>query len=278
MSKRSIENFSQEDIDSKIDEIWNEVVVTSKSPSPETTPKAFVFGGPPGAGKSSSMDKVAAEYLNRNAIVISGDDYRRYHPNFKQILEKYGDEWSLKTSKWSAAVYERIFEKATMQKYNIQIEGTFRDTKIVLKTLDRLKDKGYIVNIAVVAASRALSEKSIKERYDKQKEAGQHPRAVSTRYLDEYYPKFTQNMEDIFNAKKHHLFLIYRREEGKGVEKVFDNTRDKTSSLKDFINSIIFYRIHTHTKQTNIQDFLKSRKSNQKLLERDEGISRERKK
>lgn len=233
------EKFTEEDINNVIDEIWiDEVLENSKFPKPVSDPKAFVFGGPPGAGKSSSMDKVAAEYLDSNALIISGDDYRRYHPNFR-ILKTYGDEWSLKTSEWSAAIYEKIFEKATKEKYNIQIEGTFRDKKIVLATLDRLKDKGYAVNIAVVVASRALSEESIKERYDRQKKAGLAPRAVSAQYLDEYYQKFSSNTVDIFMAQKHSIFVVFQREKGKPVEKVFDSTLSKEPITEQFIDKII---------------------------------------
>lgn len=160
-------------------------------------------------------------------------------PNFEKILEKYGDEWSLKTSKWSAAIYQRVFQKATEKKYNIQIEGTFRDKKIVLATLDRLKEKGYAVNIAVVTASRALSEKSIKERYEWQKAAGQVPRAISAQYLNEYYPKFSQNTIDIYKTKKHEIFLVFQREAGQPIKKIFDSTISKEPLTKKFIDKII---------------------------------------
>ena len=66
------------------DMIWDGLTTQSKA-RPTSSPKGFVLGGQPGAGKSKMVSRLGAE-LNRNLLVINGDEFRRYHPNFDEIL------------------------------------------------------------------------------------------------------------------------------------------------------------------------------------------------
>ena len=231
--------FTKDDLDKVIDKIWDrEAIKNSDFPTPVNDPKVFLWGGPPGAGKSSSMEKVSKMYLDNNSLVISGDDYRKYHPNFKEIVKAFGDDWSLKTSDWSAAVFERILEKASDLKYNLQIEGTMRDSKVPLKTADQLLQKDYEVNFAVALAPKDVCWSSTLERYEKQKEQGQIPRAVDKGYMNDFFKTFSKNVVEVFNSKKHNLFLVYARYKGKAPEKVFSSKLGKPLT-KEFIDKIL---------------------------------------
>ena len=65
------------------DMIWDGLTTQSKA-RPTSSPKGFVLGGQPGAGKSKMVSRLGAE-LDRNLLVINGDEFRRYHPNFDEI-------------------------------------------------------------------------------------------------------------------------------------------------------------------------------------------------
>lgn len=231
--------FSQDDIDKVIEKIWQrEGIKNSNFPTPVDNPKAFIWGGPPGAGKSSSMSKVSKEYLNDNSFVISGDDYRKYHPNFEEIVKAFGDEWSLKTSEWSAAIFDEIFDRASNLNYNVQIEGTMRTAHLPLKTADMLLQKGYNVNFAVALAPKELCVESTVERYERQKEQGQIPRAVDQSYINDFFKSFSQNVVEVFNAEKHNQFLLYARYKDIAPEKVYSNLKDKPLE-QSFIDRIL---------------------------------------
>lgn len=45
------------------------------------TPRAVPLAGQPGAGKTV-LSTMMAETFDGNAVLINGDEYRRYHPNF----------------------------------------------------------------------------------------------------------------------------------------------------------------------------------------------------
>ena len=48
-----------------------------------------MIGGQPGAGKTRSTEKLEEQY-DYNILKIDMDDYRKRHPNFKEINEVYG--------------------------------------------------------------------------------------------------------------------------------------------------------------------------------------------
>ena len=231
-------SFTPQDLQEAVESIFNESLLESGYPTPVSNPKAFIWGGPPGAGKSSGMMKVSKKYLDNNSFIISGDDYRKYHPNFDQIVKLYGDKWVDQTSKWSAAVFNRILEKASTLNYNLQIEGTMRTSKAPLDTANKLLGIGYDVNFSVVLAPKELCWKSTIERYNNQKEQGEIARAVDKGYMNDFFKTFSKNVVEVFNSKKHNLFLVYARYKGNAPEKVFSSKLGKPLT-KEFIDKIL---------------------------------------
>jgi len=62
--------FTQKDVANASDKIWEQTLEKNNFPNSVDSPKAFIWGGGPGAGKSSSMGIVSRKYLNDNALVI----------------------------------------------------------------------------------------------------------------------------------------------------------------------------------------------------------------
>jgi len=85
--------------------------------------------------------------LNNNAIVINGDDFRRFHPDYKKIQKEYGKDSPKVTAQFAGKMTEAVLEKAISENYNIIIEGTFRTFKTPLETLQKLKNANYETNI-----------------------------------------------------------------------------------------------------------------------------------
>ncbi|KAA6234077.1 AAA family ATPase [Campylobacter sp. LR291e] len=71
-------NLSQE----QIDEVFNDILANKHSVV--SNPKGFVLGGQPGAGKSNLI-KIVKNELEGNVIVMNGDDFRKYHSDYKNF-------------------------------------------------------------------------------------------------------------------------------------------------------------------------------------------------
>lgn len=134
--------------------------------TPVNNPKAFVLGGQPGAGKSNLIETVRKE-LNKNVIVINGDDYRKYHPDYANLQAIYGKDSPKHTAIFAGMITEMILDKAIKNKLNIVIEGTFRTTTTPIKTLQLFKDNGYNTNVLIQTCHKDISWQSCLERYEK---------------------------------------------------------------------------------------------------------------
>lgn len=221
--KEQVLKFSQEEFNLKLEEIWQKLIYEQK-PIMQEKPKAIVFGGQPGAGKSSIMIDMKELMLDNNCIIISGDEYRKDHPQFKKIVEHYGDEWSLKTGNWSGKLVESIIEKAIQEQFNIQAEGTLRDIRVPIKTVELLKSNNYDITLMIVTCDKELSWKSTVQRYERDKILGEIPRAVNKNYYDKLIKDLPKNAEDLYNLKLHDRFMVWSRDEHYNRNRVYDST------------------------------------------------------
>ena len=73
-------------------------------------PKAILLAGQPGAGKTM-LSSLMLPSLDKDAVLVNGDDYRRYHPDYRTLYEQYGSDAVAMTSPFSNAVTERLIER-----------------------------------------------------------------------------------------------------------------------------------------------------------------------
>ena len=144
---------------------------------PSDCPRAILLGGQSGAGKTT-LHLVYKEQLEGNAIVINGDEYRKLHPNFAEIQERYGVEAPTHTAAWSGAMVEALIDAFSLQGYNLVVEGTLRTSEVPLKTATLLRERGYSVSLAIMAVKPEITLISCQIRYEMMRIAGTTPRAV----------------------------------------------------------------------------------------------------
>ena len=139
--------------------------------SKDSSPKAFVLGGQPGAGKTG-LQKIMEAKCNGNLIVLNGDEFRELHPDYIALQEKYGKDSVEYTGKFSGQMTEMLMSRLKAEKYNILVEGTLRTAEVPLSTCKGFKDNGYNVTLALVAVKPQISYLSTILRYEKQLAAG----------------------------------------------------------------------------------------------------------
>ena len=177
--------------------------------SPSKNPKVFLLGGQPGAGKSGleNMLNLKDEYIS-----ISGDDYREYHPRFREINLEYGKEASKYTQQWAGQITEKLIEKLAKAKYNLIIEGTLRTTQLPLKEADRFKKLGYEVELHVLAVKPEKSYLGTLLRYEEMIKWGKIPRMTPKEHHDLVVKNIGDNLEIIYNSKAFDNIKLFDRE------------------------------------------------------------------
>ena len=177
--------------------------------SSSKNPKVFLLGGQPGAGKSGleNMLNLKDEYIS-----ISGDDYREYHPRFKEINLEYGKEASKYTQQWAGQITEKLIEKLAKEKYNLIIEGTLRTAQLPLKEANRFKKLGYEVELYVLAVKPEKSYLGTLLRYEEMIKWGKIPRMTPKEHHDLVVKNIGDNLEIIYNSKAFDNIKLFDRE------------------------------------------------------------------
>ena len=111
-----MKNYLDEELDLAFQKILNYYKSEYKT---QKEPKAFLLGGQPGAGKFSleSMINIKNEYIS-----ISGDDYRKSHPRYKQFNKIYGKDSSIHTQQQVGEMVEKLVKELKQEKYNIILD------------------------------------------------------------------------------------------------------------------------------------------------------------
>ena len=199
-------NYTDEELEIK----FKEILEYYKSMySPTENPKVTLLGGQPGAGKSGLENLIN---IKKNYVSISGDDYREYHPRFKEINLEHGREASKYTQQWAAEITEKLIRELRKEKYNLIIEGTLRTAELPLKEANAFKKAGYKVELNVVVVKPEKSRLGTLERYEAMLKQGKVPRMTPKEHHDLVVNNIGNNLEIIYNSKAFDNIKLFDRE------------------------------------------------------------------
>lgn len=177
---------------------------------PVKGPRAFLLGGQSGAGKTR-LQKLLIEAYGQNVIVINGDEYRSAHPRFAQIQQQHGIDAPAHTAKWSGAMVEALIDALSGEHYNLIIEGTLRTSSVPLRTAKILKERGYQVDLALMAVKPEISLVSCQIRYEQMRIAGTTPRAVDPKHHAKIVEDIVENLSELEQSDLFGSVSLYNR-------------------------------------------------------------------
>lgn len=224
--------FSQRNI---ADVVEDELADAAERYTSATNPKAVLLAGQPGAGKTelaSAMNRL----LDHNAFFINADEYRRRHPNYRTLYQRYGSDVVQMTAKFSGTVTERLIDAFSDHHYNLIIEGTGRTADVPRNTAKLLASKGYTVEMAVLAVRPEVSLTSTLLRFYQMNEGGTIPRATAIGAHDIVVQALPENLDILCAEPNIARLTIWDRE----LHCLFDSARDMISPsgvLTQFWNS-----------------------------------------
>lgn len=216
-----------------IEKIWNRTKNKNLT-SCQNKPKSYILGGQSGAGKSLLIEKIKAETSN-NILIINADDFRRYHPEYKNFQNSDIENSPKFTAKFAGEVAEIILKKAIDNKFNVLMEGTFRTKETPLKTLSLLKDYGYETNVYIKATPKKESWNNCLERFDKMLKINpKEARYTDKSHHDIIVEKLAENVEYVYNSGLVDNLKMFTK-----FKKVYDSADINKYDLKETINKVL---------------------------------------
>ena len=128
-------------------------------------PIAILLGGQSGAGKTT-IHRIKQKEFQGNIVIIDGDSFRSQHPHYLELQQEYGKDSVEYTKDFASKMVESLVRELSHLGYNLLIEGTLRTVDVPKKTVQLLKNKGYEVQLALIATKPELSYLSTLIRYE----------------------------------------------------------------------------------------------------------------
>ena len=231
--------------DKELELVFKKILKMYKSSySLKENPKVFLLGGQPGAGKTGLENMINAkdEYIS-----ISGDDFREYHPKFKEINLEHGREASKYTQQWCGAITEKLIEALGKEKYNLIIEGTLRTAELPLKEARAFKKAGYEVELNVVVVKPEKSRLGTLERYETMLKQDKTPRMTPKEHHDLVVNNIGNNLEIIYNSKAFDNIKLFDR----GNNLLYNYKENPDINPKDILNK----EFNREWKKEEIEEF-----------------------
>lgn len=227
----SLDNYELLDLNYTVEKLYKEI---TDNLTPVESPKGYILVGQPGAGKTT-LQRMAYEN-DSNIAIINGDEYRKYHPHFTEIYEKYGKDAAEHTQSFSNALTNTLIEKISEDKYNLVVEGTGRRAEVPLKTCRDLKEKGYEVELMIMACNKDVAWESTIDRYEMMFDYGDIPRAVPRDKFDEAVRGLPNTVSELYHSGEFDEITMYNREE-MCLYRMSKDSYDPTEELQNILNA-----------------------------------------
>ena len=220
-----IEEFSQEDFQKASKRIIRSLV---RGKTLSNKPKAILLGGQSGAGKTT-IHRVKQKEYQGNIIIIDGDSYRSFHPNYLGLQEKYDKDSVDYTKVFAGQMVEYLVDELSKKGYHLLIEGTLRTTEVPRKTAQLLTTRGYQVSLALIATKPELSYLSTLIRYEELYAIDpSQARATPKEHHDGIVEHLVDNLRELENDKIFNQIQIYQRDQSC----IYDSQVDETSAAE----------------------------------------------
>ncbi|NMH09788.1 signal recognition particle GTPase [Streptococcus pneumoniae] len=198
-------------------------------------PKAILLGGQSGAGKTV-IHRIKQKEFQGNIIIIDGDSYRSQHPHYLELQQEYGKDSVEYTKDFAGKMVESLVTKLSSLGYNLLIEGTLRTIDVPKKTAQLLKNKGYEVQLALIATKPELSYLSTLIRYEELYIINPNQaRATPKEHHDFIVNHLVDNTRQLEELAIFERIQIYQRDRSC----VYDS-KENTTSAADVLQELLF--------------------------------------
>ncbi len=184
----------------------------------------------------STLHKILGERLSNNVIVINGDEYRKSHPHFNAIQQRYGVDAPAHTAAWSGAMTEALIDGFSAQHYNLIIEGTLRTSSVPLATAQLLRERGYGVSLAIMAVKPQISLVSCQIRYEMMRLAGTTPRATDPEHHNKIIQDIVNNLTTLEQSGQFDRIELFDR----AGTCLFPNPNQEHETASQALEAVIF--------------------------------------
>ncbi|MGC8475012.1 MAG: zeta toxin family protein [Acetobacteraceae bacterium] len=139
--------------------------------APVETPRCFLLGGQPGAGKTGLRRAIEQALGAAKPLLIDPDELREYHPRYVALVEQDPAHAASRVHPDAARWADELREAALARRLNVIVDGTLRDPEWATGMAGQAVARGYAVEVHAVAVPFEISAQGVRERFETSAEA-----------------------------------------------------------------------------------------------------------
>jgi predicted ABC-type ATPase len=214
---------------SEAKEVASDYLLTTGSlrrSQPQDVPTIILVAAQPGAGKTGLGELTKESLRERGGYVrVDADRLRERLPYYPELAREDPLNAAARSQADAGLCVQELRQLAIAQRRNIIEEGTFRSPEGTEYFVDALKQRGYRVELRVLAVPPEQSRLGIYERYEQQLVGGIVPRNVPDAYHDEAVAGLNKSIARV--AGKVDRVSVHNR----AGEVLFDSMKEKGSPM-----------------------------------------------
>lgn len=178
--------------------------------SPAKNPVVVILGGQPGAGKTE-LERLASAELGGNVISCNADVFRDYHPYAEKIKAAHESYYPEVTAAYAQRWNNGLRAYCEANRLSYILETTFSSGSGMNKTISDLRDKGYRVEIKLLAVHPKLSLLGTHFRFEHMKLKENTGRIVGKHAHDSRYHMIAPTLYLVQADNLYHILQLYCR-------------------------------------------------------------------
>ncbi|WP_160139633.1 zeta toxin family protein [Chryseobacterium sp. c4a] len=131
-----------------------EEVADGYLPSPE--PRVVILVGAPGSG-IIELEKVAGSILMERAVICNPDNLRDFHPLSRRLKRNYPDLYAGIITEYAQKWNDLLCAYCQDNRLNYILETTFSSGSYLEEKIGEIKNRGYVVDIMLLAVNPRFS-------------------------------------------------------------------------------------------------------------------------
>jgi predicted ABC-type ATPase len=136
-----------------------------------TEPIVVFVVGQPGAGKTRAQEALLKALDREGAVSIDADDLRAYHPRHDKLALADDLTVANKTHQDASHWVDMAIDHVIARRVDVAVSATFGNPNSAAEKIDRFRQAGYRVEVAVVAVDDVRSRLGVLQRYQDQRDS-----------------------------------------------------------------------------------------------------------
>jgi hypothetical protein len=185
--------ISPEQVEKLIDTV--QLALISKQKTVENS-KLIIIGGHEGSFKDN-IQKIALKELSNNALVLSKEDLREYHPNYTEIQTHYPDMLRHFTDDLAKTLLLNLENQAIERRINVVLEASLGNYEAIIQKINQYKHHQYEIDLKIVSINKMFSYLNSEETYEQMIISGNLGRNISKQHHDKNYEAIETTLQKI---------------------------------------------------------------------------------